>query len=482
MQNKVKFVQTKVCIYYIVSKPIAQEGGNFLNLPMIFGKGYSIIKTELYCGAPYRLRRSQMGRELYMSYTTTIFLNGVAGSDGMDAFARPILFSDAAKWMADALPAELFGEAALLCPMGETPFASEADALRAVSIPEDAEHVLLVAAPMPELKAEDFAHMASLHLAVGNGVTLLCCEGAAGNQAVLRNAEAQVCGVGCGNGPKALHAALFRTDVLKNVLPEAHSLFDAVAKAAAMDVLVDACRPISAVVEVVDGMTAYQAQKNLTLRINMAHIAAGVQIFAPENTFIAPDAEIGAGASILPGCLIRPGSKVGAGAVIGPNTILEQAEIGAGTSVNNSQVYESVVGSQATVGPFAYIRPGCQVGDHTRIGDFVELKKATIGNGTKVSHLTYIGDAEVGERVNFGCGTVVVNYDGYVKSKTVIGDDCFIGCNTNLVAPVTLGDRAFTAAGTTVTKNVPDGALTVARSRQTNIEGWNDRRRAAHQK
>ena len=123
------------------------------------------------------------------------------------------------------------------------------------------------------------------------------------------------------------------------------------------------------------------------------------------------------------------------------------------------------------------MRPNCKIGDKTRIGDFVELKKANIGNGTKVSHLTYIGDADVGERVNFGCGTVVVNYDGYTKSKTVIGDDCFIGCNTNLVAPVTLGDRVFTAAGTTVTKNVPDGALTVARSRQTNLEGWNDRRR-----
>ena len=148
----------------------------------------------------------------------------------------------------------------------------------------------------------------------------------------------------------------------------------------------------------------------------------------------------------------------------------------------SSQVYESVVGAQATVGPFAYIRPGCKIGDHTRIGDFVELKKAEIGDGTKVSHLTYVGDAQVGERVNFGCGTVVVNYDGYNKYQTVIGDDCFIGCNTNLVSPVRLGDRVFTAAGTTVTKDVPDGALAVARSRQTVYEGWNDRRRAAHGK
>ena len=166
-------------------------------------------------------------------------------------------------------------------------------------------------------------------------------------------------------------------------------------------------------------------------RINFGLIKKGVQIFDPTNTYIAPDADIAPGAVILPGCHIRPGCKVGAGAVIGPNTILEKAEIGAGTTVNNSQVYESKVGEKVTVGPFAYIRPQCVVGDGCRIGDFVELKKSTIGNGTKVSHLTYIGDATVGERVNFGCGTVVVNYDGYVKNQTIIGDDCFIGCNTN---------------------------------------------------
>lgn len=394
-----------------------------------------------------------------MSNIISIFLNGVPGKDGMCAFARPVLFSSAGAWMNDALP----GGAALLCPMGETPFATEADALRAVEIPEDAEHVLLAAAPAPELTAEDFAHAFTLHQAVGSDVMQLC-----------SNMN--------GSGPqRTLRIAIFRADALRRLLPQAQSLDELLRTAGEQDMFVDACA-VPEVIQVTDGMTAYQAQKNLTLRINLAHVANGVQIFAPEHTFIAPDAEIGAGASILPGCMIRLGCKIGAGAVIGPNTILEQAEIGAGTSVNSSQVYESVVGVQATVGPFAYIRPGCQVGDHTRIGDFVELKKAQIGDGTKVSHLTYIGDAEVGERVNFGCGTVVVNYDGYVKSKTVIGDDCFIGCNTNLVAPVTLGDRVFTAAGATVTKDVPAGALTVARARQTNIEGWNDRRRAAHSK
>ena len=138
-----------------------------------------------------------------MSYVTTIFLNGVAGNDGMDAFARPVPFSNAAEWMADALADELFGQAALLCPMGETPFASEADALRAVRIPEDAEQVLLIAAPMPELTAEDFAHVASLHLGDRKQrATLLCCDGAAGGQAVLRDADAMVRGVDTAQVPK----------------------------------------------------------------------------------------------------------------------------------------------------------------------------------------------------------------------------------------------------------------------------------------
>jgi UDP-N-acetylglucosamine diphosphorylase/glucosamine-1-phosphate N-acetyltransferase len=233
-------------------------------------------------------------------------------------------------------------------------------------------------------------------------------------------------------------------------------------------------------IAVFDACDAYHAQKALQHRINSALMRKGVSMLDPEFTYISPYSTIGTGTTILPGSMIRPGSTVGSGCTIGPNTILDRAHIGDGTSVNSSQVYESSIGSNATVGPFAYIRPGCMVGNDTRIGDFVELKKAEIGNGTKVSHLTYIGDASVGERVNFGCGTVIVNYDGYTKSKTVIGDDCFIGCNTNLVAPVTLGDRVLTAAGTTVTKDVPDGALAVARARQETKEGWNDRRRKLH--
>ena len=136
-----------------------------------------------------------------------------------------------------------------------------------------------------------------------------------------------------------------------------------------------------------------------------------------------------------------------------------------------------MVGENTTVGPFAYLRPDTKVGNHCRIGDFVELKNSTIGDGTKVSHLTYVGDSDVGERVNFGCGTVTVNYDGAKKYRTTIGNDVFVGCNSNLVAPVTLSDGAYTAAGSTITDDVPESTLAIARARQVNKDKWNDRRK-----
>lgn len=412
-----------------------------------------------------------------MSKIAVVYLSGVRGADGLSAFARPILFSAAADWMTDSLPSDIYAVPQPYGSAAHPEFRDEQDAWAQLAVPQETEHLLVVAAPIPELTIEDFRHLAQVHLATGNDVTLLCCEGAAQERAaVLSSADNRVCGVGQGNGEHALGVALFSARTFRDTVSKAKSLFDAIKLAADGGALTDTVC-VGPVIEVTDGRTAYEAQKRLTLRINMQHITNGVQIFAPESTYIAADAKIGAGASVLPNCLIHSGCTIGAGAVIGPNTILEQAQIGTGTTVNNSQIYESTVGAHTTVGPFAYIRPGCEIGDHARIGDFVELKKAQIGNGTKVSHLTYVGDAEVGERVNFGCGTVVVNYDGYTKNKTTIGDDCFIGCNTNLVAPVTLGDRAFTAAGTTVTRNVPSGALTAARVRQTNIDGWNDRRR-----
>ena len=373
-----------------------------------------------------------------MSQITTI-LRGA-----QKAYETPVLFQSAGAWVKSALAEAGFREGVI-----ETA----------------GDNVLLIGAPCPELTAAEYQRLVQSHLAIGADFTVFAAH------MQPRDAADSITRI----APDTVPVVCARTEALA-ALPDG-DLIAAVNQAvsAGKSVEVVLSEPV---VPVVDGVSAFEAQKRLCARINMRHIAAGVQIFAPDSVYIAPDAVIGAGTVILPGTIIRAGCVIGSDCKIGPNSLLEHAKIGDRTSVNSSQIYESTIGADATVGPFAYVRPGCNVGNKTRIGDFVELKKAEIGNGTKVSHLTYIGDATVGERVNFGCGTVVVNYDGYHKFHTYIGDDCFIGCNTNLVSPVKLGDRVFTAAGTTVTKDVPDGALAVARARQTTLEGWNDKRRA----
>ena len=186
---------------------------------------------------------------------------------------------------------------------------------------------------------------------------------------------------------------------------------------------------------------------------------------------------VGAGAVILPGTILRGETAVGCGCTIGPNAVVRDCVIGDETEINASQVNESTIGSRTHVGPFAYVRPGCAIGDDIKVGDFVEVKNSAIGDGTKISHLTYVGDSDVGRKVNFGCGTVTTNYDGVKKYRCTIEDGAFIGCNTNLVAPVTVGAGSYIAAGATITKDVPADALAVARAKQENKEGWAKRRR-----
>ena len=198
----------------------------------------------------------------------------------------------------------------------------------------------------------------------------------------------------------------------------------------------------------------------------------GVEIWDYSNCYVDPDVFVGPGTVLLPGTVLKSGTVIGRNCRIGPNAYIERSKIDDGTTVNASQIYESIIGAQTTVGPFAYIRPGTVVGKNCRVGDFVELKNSTIGDGTKVSHLTYVGDSDVGAGVNFGCGTVTVNYDRAQKHRTVIGNNCFIGCNTNLVAPVTLGDGAYTAAGSTITQNVPEDALAIERGQMTVKKDW----------
>lgn len=201
----------------------------------------------------------------------------------------------------------------------------------------------------------------------------------------------------------------------------------------------------------------------------------GVEIWDYQNTYVDPTVRVGAGTALLPGTILRGDTSIGKNCTIGPNSYLENARIGDETSVKASQIYNSSVGYCSQVGPFAYIRPGSSIGSNVRCGDFVEIKNSSVGDGTKVSHLTYIGDSDVGKNVNFGCGTVTVNYDRVKKSRTVIEDDAFIGCNTNLIAPVRVGEGAYIAAGSTITDDIPAMALAIARSRQSNKKDWASR-------
>lgn len=221
-----------------------------------------------------------------------------------------------------------------------------------------------------------------------------------------------------------------------------------------------------------DRVVLSQAEQVMRLRIAEMHMRNGVTIINPENTYISADAEIGRDTILQPGVMIEGKTIIGAGCEIGPNSQITESIIGNGTKIHSSVVLESKIGENTSVGPFAHIRPESDLGNEVRVGNFVEVKKSTFKDGSKAAHLSYIGDALVGSKVNFGCGTIVVNYDGKKKHVTTIEDEAFIGCNSNLVAPVTVGKGAYVAAGSTVTKDVPADALAISRARQENKEGY----------
>lgn len=201
-------------------------------------------------------------------------------------------------------------------------------------------------------------------------------------------------------------------------------------------------------------------------------IASGVEIPCPDGVIIEAEIEIGKGTVIMPNTVIMGKTSIGSGCVIGPNSYICDSTVGDNTKLNNTQSYNSEIGSGVSAGPFVHIRPNCKIADNVHIGNFVEVKNSTVDEGSKLPHLLYVGDSDVGKDVNFGCGCVTVNYDGRNKSRTTVKDGAFIGCNTNLIAPVTVGENAFTAAGSTITEDVPDNALAVARARQSVKDEW----------
>ncbi|UBH08551.1 bifunctional UDP-N-acetylglucosamine diphosphorylase/glucosamine-1-phosphate N-acetyltransferase GlmU [Macrococcus armenti] len=214
------------------------------------------------------------------------------------------------------------------------------------------------------------------------------------------------------------------------------------------------------------------AEQTLRLRINKQHMMNGVTIVDPLTTYIDTEVTIGNDTVIEPGVMLKGNTQIGSDVVITSGSTITDSEIGNGVTVKHSVISESIVDDGTTIGPFAQLRPGSILGKEVKIGNFVEVKKARLEDEAKVSHLSYIGDAEIGARTNVGCGAITVNYDGKNKFKTVVGKDAFIGCNSNLVAPVTVGDGSFVAAGSTITDDVPEKSLALGRARQTNKEGY----------
>ncbi|MCQ2462185.1 MAG: hypothetical protein MJ177_02120 [Clostridia bacterium] len=202
------------------------------------------------------------------------------------------------------------------------------------------------------------------------------------------------------------------------------------------------------------------------------HISNGVLIPCCDGVIIGEDVKIGRNTLILKGTVLLGNTEIAGECKIGFDSLIYESKIGSGAALNCVQCFESEVGENADIGPFVHIRPGSVIKNQVHLGNFVEVKNSVIGEKTKVSHLTYVGDSDVGNGVNFGCGCVTVNFDGKNKHRTKIGNRAFIGCNTNLVAPVKIGERAYTAAGSTVTEDVPDDCLAIGRARQVNKEGW----------
>ena len=215
-----------------------------------------------------------------------------------------------------------------------------------------------------------------------------------------------------------------------------------------------------------------EAEAYLRNQILEKHMLQGVTVIDPAHTYVGKSVKIGQDTILYPGVILEGATVIGENCQIGPDSRLVDTKIGANCTINNSTLLEAEVGQGCNIGPYSYLRPGTVLADQVKVGDFAEVKKSLIGKGSKIPHLSYVGDSIIGEGVNIGAGTITCNYDGKKKHQTIIGDRAFVGSNTNLVAPIQVGADAYIGAGSTVTEDIPTGALAIARGRQRNLENW----------
>lgn len=278
--------------------------------------------------------------------------------------------------------------------------------------------------------------------------------------------------------PADLHAAL--TQITTDNAQGEEYLTDVIAimHGAGRTVVGSICPDSTEILGVNDRVQLAEAAALMRDRINASWMRAGVTMADPATTWIDVDVELERDVTLLPATILRGPTAIASGARVGPGTTLIDCEVGAGAEVIHTWAQLAVIGERASVGPFTYLRPGTVLAADTRAGAYVEIKNSTVGEGSKVPHLSYVGDAQIGIGSNIGAATVFVNYDGIDKHPTVVGDHVRIGSDTMLVAPVTVGDGAYTAAGSVITEDVPPGAMAVGRAQQRTIRGWVARRRA----
>jgi bifunctional UDP-N-acetylglucosamine pyrophosphorylase / glucosamine-1-phosphate N-acetyltransferase len=373
-----------------------------------------------------------------------------------------------------------------------------ATALDALPDLADDATVMVLLGDTPLLTAETLLRLHATHLADGNAVTLLSAvfDDPSGYGRVLRDADGAVERVveqldataeereirEGASGVYVFHAGPLRAALAEvgsdNAQGEQY-LPDTVPLVRAAGGRVGAVATDAAEVRGVnDRAQLADVHRVFNDRITTAFMRAGVRIVDPATTWLDADVDLAPDCVVHPGCTIAAGSSVSAGAEIGPDVTLTATHVGEDAVVTRAVCVESVVGPGASVGPYAYLRPGTRLGARAKVGTYVEVKNSEVGEDSKVPHLTYVGDATIGRRSNIGAATVFVNYDGVSKSRSRVGDDVRTGADNLFVAPVTVGDGAYTAAGSVITTDVPPGALGVARARQRNIPGWVERRRA----
>ena len=367
-------------------------------------------------------------------------------------------------------------------------------------LPKNLEGTILVTyGDVPLLAGETLHQLVDHHAASGSAVTVITAhlDNPTGYGRIVRGADDAVVGIvehkdasseqlnitEINSGIYAFDAAVLREALSEVTTDNAQGekyLTDvlAIARAAGRRVSAHLVEDLWQTEGVNDRVQLARMGKELNRRIAERWMREGVTIVDPDTTWIDADVTIGRDVTILPGTQLLGATTVGADAVVGPDTTLADTEVGPRAEVKRTEASLAVIGADATVGPFSYLRPGTVLGAKGKIGGFVETKNATIGEGAKVPHLTYCGDATIGEGANIGAGTIFANYDGVAKHHTTVGAHSFVGSDSVLIAPVNIADGAYVGAGSAVTADVGPGQIAVARGQQRNIAGWVSRRRA----